>query len=803
MARKIYGSLERSVYVAELYKFFNSTLTDRRRYQAADMASYWDSFLSSGIIHTDNVPTLKVIADGSLMGVNLSVGRAVLKGHLYINTTDLFLDVDYADSEIDRFDRVVLRLDLTLPNRYIKAFVVQGTETGPPELTRAGNIYEVSLAQIRVKAGKSFVSQSDIIDERFDEELCGLASSLVTVPTDDLMEEWNQWFSNLKDETYITKSEFDNELGKSKREITNLKLKQEANDRIKNGVVFGTDFKSSFGMELDLSRAIVETALNVDDTTLKLNTTEGFEVGQEVTVYDIASHERVTITNVGIDNISTSPLINSYVQSANVARTMATIDTIAGNLSFGSWGNYQKVDVDEGAVGNLNNASDTRSMDYFNSIILCKGNIYFKVRSRATSYNGFMKRNGETNAWEQAPNIASGVLSDVVSLHTDGEKLFVFYTSGSDKMGVQIYEDDILMQDNVFSVGSEIVRNPLLGNVGVLMEGDIFHIAHTSLMGTGSHKEARLHYTKIKINSYNEVTDETREVISVGKYTSFPQLSPRVYRKGNGDLSVSVSLATTTSSGQHKSLLFTKKELSWEEELIRPENMSKPTFSYAFEQYGELYCITGESATTSKIYLYKKVDSVWSVIDTIESVNSNMSMNLTQDKTGNIFLYSEFYGEGLKEHVVNGDDTFEDMKLISSGTRFSVDHSPCLIMNASQYTLEKALISFGEQSIEGATKPVYYRGTFFAGGGESLLFNDVRFKTKPTRDIVAWIESDAGVTITDSDFNGRSMQVDVAENETQLMAEKFDDDIGEIRFTMNRESELDDLKIKRILGGTN
>src|SRR5690625_3105660 len=193
----------------EQYLFFNSTLGDRRRYGAADIAKYWRSFIKSGLIHADGEPTLRVVANGANMTVNVENGKAIVFEHLYTKYGDMSFDLSPSSATEDRFDRIVLRLDNVRgddDSRFIKVFLKEGTAEGPPELERTfiedtPVIYELSLAQIHVKAGKSFIEHSDIIDERYDKKLCGLASSLVTVPTDEFQRQWNEWFYSIQNQS--------------------------------------------------------------------------------------------------------------------------------------------------------------------------------------------------------------------------------------------------------------------------------------------------------------------------------------------------------------------------------------------------------------------------------------------------------------------------------------------------------------------------------------------------------------------------------------------------------------------------
>src|SRR5699024_9566578 len=86
------------------------------------------------------------------------------------------LTLELADSTNDSIDRIVLRLDRNTENRYIKSFVKKGTVSTnpkPPSLTRNDYVYELSLAQVRIEAGKSYIDSSQITDERGDIDLCG------------------------------------------------------------------------------------------------------------------------------------------------------------------------------------------------------------------------------------------------------------------------------------------------------------------------------------------------------------------------------------------------------------------------------------------------------------------------------------------------------------------------------------------------------------------------------------------------------------------------------------------------------
>lgn len=195
--------------MAEIFKFFNSTASDIREYQAADFAEYFGSFLSTGLLSVDESAGLEVEHDSGLT-VNVTPGEAIMEGHLYKNTTPLELTHPVPEVELDRIDRVVLRLDLRNQSRFVKLFIVEGEPSEnpePPALTRDSLTYEISLAQVFLTRNTGSISQSDITDERLDEDLCGLARSLVTVPTSQFLAEWQEWFDNIQEESPATKED--------------------------------------------------------------------------------------------------------------------------------------------------------------------------------------------------------------------------------------------------------------------------------------------------------------------------------------------------------------------------------------------------------------------------------------------------------------------------------------------------------------------------------------------------------------------------------------------------------------------
>lgn len=183
--------------MSEEFMFFDTTPDDPREYPASQFAEYFSKFLTNGILNGGT--NLQVSCPGTDMSVSIAPGYAWINGYLYrICGSNLSLTVSDADAANDRIDRIVLRLDTTLANRYIKAFVIKGTPAAVPEapaLVRNDNVYEISLAQVLVVAGRSYIDGTQITDERLDTSVCGLVNSLIQADTTDIFNQFQAWLT--------------------------------------------------------------------------------------------------------------------------------------------------------------------------------------------------------------------------------------------------------------------------------------------------------------------------------------------------------------------------------------------------------------------------------------------------------------------------------------------------------------------------------------------------------------------------------------------------------------------------------
>lgn len=160
--------------MTEKFSFFDPVLDDLgqrdREYNAQEFTDYFRTLVTTGIIKVTNQEPLKVSLDsGNQMGVSVATGNAFIEGRYYWNDDTLTHVLDTEVLGRDRIDRIVVRLDTRPDARYVRSFVKKGVSAASPvapALTRDGSVYEISLAQIKVIGGQTFITAPNITDER-------------------------------------------------------------------------------------------------------------------------------------------------------------------------------------------------------------------------------------------------------------------------------------------------------------------------------------------------------------------------------------------------------------------------------------------------------------------------------------------------------------------------------------------------------------------------------------------------------------------------------------------------------------
>lgn len=187
--------------MAEKSGFFNALRVNGeydRKYNARDYSDNLAVVIGNGVLRSES-DDLRVTASG--LTCTVAAGRAWINGHYYHNDAPLTLPAVAAPSGVDRWDRVVLRMDASVAERRIFVKYVQGVPAASPQKPapmRSGDIYDLVLADVYVAANAASVS---VVDKRDDMSVCGWVYS--TRGNEDFFKtldnDFNVWFKGARD----------------------------------------------------------------------------------------------------------------------------------------------------------------------------------------------------------------------------------------------------------------------------------------------------------------------------------------------------------------------------------------------------------------------------------------------------------------------------------------------------------------------------------------------------------------------------------------------------------------------------
>lgn len=124
---------------------------------------------------------LAVTAAGG-MSVTVAPGGVLVRGRTKNLQAAQNITIEAASNQ-PRYDRVVIRRDLSLSVRDLVLDVLKGTPSASPvvpSLTRDGTIWEICLANVYVPANATAIDQPNITDTRLDDDLCGLVAAVMS-----------------------------------------------------------------------------------------------------------------------------------------------------------------------------------------------------------------------------------------------------------------------------------------------------------------------------------------------------------------------------------------------------------------------------------------------------------------------------------------------------------------------------------------------------------------------------------------------------------------------------------------------
>lgn len=124
----------------------------------------------------------QVLAGDSGLTVKIRPGFGMVNGRFAYNASEETLILETAPTSYSRIDWVVLRCNYRerLCELAIKKGEAASSPKAPDQLQPAsGDYYELGLAQVKISANQSVVSQSNITDTRADSRYCGYITQLI------------------------------------------------------------------------------------------------------------------------------------------------------------------------------------------------------------------------------------------------------------------------------------------------------------------------------------------------------------------------------------------------------------------------------------------------------------------------------------------------------------------------------------------------------------------------------------------------------------------------------------------------
>lgn len=159
--------------------FFNSVNGDRP-YNAADMNMPYKYLIGNGVI-PDKSDSLQVVSQGGL-AVAVKPGAGLFGGGWAYNDSDVQLTLEESHPLMPRIDLIVMRRDDNEAVRSTDLYIKKGTPASnpvAPEVERSSYISEYALAEVRIAAEATAITQSDITDTRDDPNRCGWVTAFI------------------------------------------------------------------------------------------------------------------------------------------------------------------------------------------------------------------------------------------------------------------------------------------------------------------------------------------------------------------------------------------------------------------------------------------------------------------------------------------------------------------------------------------------------------------------------------------------------------------------------------------------
>ena len=201
--------------------FFNSVNGDRR-YTAEQMNNPYKGIVSNGVLAKTDDSTSFQVQEKSGLNIVVKEGYGIFADKWAILDADLQLTIPTPHVSYARIDSVIVRIDNNENVRAGSIEYVQGTPaTNPaaPALTRNSTVMEYRLANIRVPANATSVSQATITDTRPSAD-CGFVTNLLQ--NSDISATYAQWEAQFNEWLASRQTEYNTWSNNKKSEYENF-----------------------------------------------------------------------------------------------------------------------------------------------------------------------------------------------------------------------------------------------------------------------------------------------------------------------------------------------------------------------------------------------------------------------------------------------------------------------------------------------------------------------------------------------------------------------------------------------------
>lgn len=201
-----------------------NSVSNEPLYDAKDFRLPFRNFFTNGIFLTSGDPINSysfhtTVKTGTT--VTIKKGTAFINGLIFQMDTDIDVVLDIGDSLAKRYDTLVIQMDETLRKGSIKVKKGVASNTPvPPEPTRNNDLYELAIAQVYFNVGVTSLKQSDIIDIRTREELCGIVHGAISQVDTEAF--YQQYQASLSEQRTTQQTEFNNFINSYRNTIAGI-----------------------------------------------------------------------------------------------------------------------------------------------------------------------------------------------------------------------------------------------------------------------------------------------------------------------------------------------------------------------------------------------------------------------------------------------------------------------------------------------------------------------------------------------------------------------------------------------------